>query len=72
MHDLAHGAGAVSCFHSGSHFGQRIIGDDAIKYGTIGVAELAVKLFLDKTGAAAGNVDVFADQITVHLGDEVV
>ena len=72
MHDLTHGAGAVACFHSGSNFGQRFIGDDAIKHGTIGFAELAVELFLDKTGAAAGDVHVLANQITVHLGDEVI
>ena len=72
MHDLTHGAGAVACLHGGGNFGQGFIGDDAIKHGSIGFAESAFELFLDKTGTAAGNVDVLADQITVYLGDEVI
>src|SRR5574343_717328 len=72
MHDLAHGTGAVACFHSGSNLGQGFVRDDAIKYRTIRFAKSALELFLDKAGTTAGDVDVLADQITVDLGDEVI
>ena len=72
MHDLAHSASAIAGFIRRRDFGQCCIGDDAVKYVTIRHAKDAVKLLADKSGTTAGDVDVLADQITVHLGDEII
>ena len=36
------------------------------------VLELAIKIFADEVGCAAGDVDVLADQVTVDSGDEIL
>ena len=72
VHDLAHGAGAVARFHRRCNLGQSLVGDDAVKDGTIGFAQRTFELLPDKTGTAAGDVNVLADEVAVHLGDEVI
>ncbi len=70
-HDFAQRTGVFARFESSGHVvGEGLCGVAQIA-GVVGITQLAVEVLADEFGGAAGDVDVFADQVAVDPGDEI-
>ena len=71
-HDLAHGAAELAIFKGLGNC--RTAGDEMLKKGGIWQSrcQLSVESLIDKSGAAAGDIDDFADQVRVDPCCEII